>query len=172
MPVERAARFSQMIQKLIGNNDDVRWNEPAKLWFVMCISWLALGRWRKIEIHDLFRWLKTTEFALRKFQKRIFLKNQFLCFKFRFSAPYIKQCRSADPALVDCIKDSLHHLRPWLKTGIPEIQVRKLIATLNKFKTNTQDTKGRWILHLEGWRARSSTSACSNNFQQLYGQQH
>lgn len=37
--------------------------------------------------------------------------------------PYIKQCRSADPALVECIKGSLHHLKPWLKTGIPEIQM-------------------------------------------------
>lgn len=42
---------------------------------------------------------------------------------FNFAAPYIKQCRSSDPALVECVKESLHHLRPWLKTGIPEIQV-------------------------------------------------
>lgn len=38
-------------------------------------------------------------------------------------APYIKQCRSSDPALVECIKGSIHHLKPWLRTGIPEIQV-------------------------------------------------
>lgn len=39
------------------------------------------------------------------------------------AAPYIKQCRSADPELVDCLKGALHHLRPWLKSGISEIQV-------------------------------------------------
>ncbi|XP_070507059.1 circadian clock-controlled protein daywake-like [Chironomus tepperi] len=37
--------------------------------------------------------------------------------------PYIKQCRSADPALVECLKGSLHHLRPWLRSGIPEIEM-------------------------------------------------
>lgn len=37
--------------------------------------------------------------------------------------PYIKQCRSADPALVSCLKDALHHLRPWLRSGIPEIEM-------------------------------------------------
>jgi hypothetical protein len=37
--------------------------------------------------------------------------------------PYIKQCRSADPELVECLKGALHHLRPWLKTGIPEVQM-------------------------------------------------
>lgn len=42
---------------------------------------------------------------------------------FIFAAPYIKQCRSNDPQVIECLKDSLHHLRPWLKSGIPEIQV-------------------------------------------------
>jgi hypothetical protein len=37
--------------------------------------------------------------------------------------PYIKQCRSNDPELVECIKGAIMHLRPWLKTGIPEIQM-------------------------------------------------
>ncbi|CRK87802.1 CLUMA_CG001541, isoform A [Clunio marinus] len=37
--------------------------------------------------------------------------------------PYIKQCRSSDPKLTECVKDALHHLKPWLKTGIPEIQM-------------------------------------------------
>ncbi|XP_026476665.1 uncharacterized protein LOC113382625, partial [Ctenocephalides felis] len=36
---------------------------------------------------------------------------------------YIKQCRESDPALLDCLKDSLHHLRPYLAAGIPEIEM-------------------------------------------------
>lgn len=53
------------------------------------------------------------------------LKNEDLIFLKSLSAPYIKQCRSADPELVTCLKGALHHLRPWLKSGIPEIQVKK-----------------------------------------------
>lgn len=42
--------------------------------FVVCYMHfgVGVGRWRKIEIHDLFRWLKATKFSLRKFQKSIF----------------------------------------------------------------------------------------------------
>lgn len=54
------------------------------------------------------------------------LKATKICNWINFSlpAPYIKQCRSSDPEIVDCLKGALHHLRPWLKSGIPEIQVR------------------------------------------------
>uniref|UniRef100_A0A1B0CVW5 Putative hemolymph juvenile hormone binding protein n=1 Tax=Lutzomyia longipalpis TaxID=7200 RepID=A0A1B0CVW5_LUTLO len=37
--------------------------------------------------------------------------------------PYIKQCSRSDPQLLDCLRDALHHLRPYLATGIPEIEV-------------------------------------------------
>uniref|UniRef100_A0A182RPV4 Hemolymph juvenile hormone binding protein n=1 Tax=Anopheles funestus TaxID=62324 RepID=A0A182RPV4_ANOFN len=37
--------------------------------------------------------------------------------------PYIKQCRRSDPALTDCLKDALQHLRPYLSSGIPEIKL-------------------------------------------------
>ncbi|CAO1422386.1 unnamed protein product [Diamesa tonsa] len=37
--------------------------------------------------------------------------------------PYIKQCRASDPELLDCLKGSLHHLKPYLKAGIPEIEM-------------------------------------------------
>ncbi|XP_065203827.1 uncharacterized protein Jhbp1 [Planococcus citri] len=37
--------------------------------------------------------------------------------------PYVKQCREDDPLLADCIIKAIDHLRPYLKTGIPEIQL-------------------------------------------------
>lgn len=37
--------------------------------------------------------------------------------------PYVKQCQAADPKLVQCITASLHHLRPYLAQGIPEIEM-------------------------------------------------
>ncbi|KAJ6641131.1 hypothetical protein Bhyg_06066 [Pseudolycoriella hygida] len=35
---------------------------------------------------------------------------------------YIRQCRQSDPRLIDCLKNSLHHLKPYLAQGIPEIE--------------------------------------------------
>lgn len=37
--------------------------------------------------------------------------------------PYIKQCSRSDPALPDCLKEALQHLRPYLSSGIPEIKL-------------------------------------------------
>lgn len=48
------------------------------------------------------------------------------------SAEYIKQCEANDPQLVECIKGALHHLRPWLRTGIPEIQVSWTVELCSK----------------------------------------
>jgi hypothetical protein len=39
------------------------------------------------------------------------------------SPEYIKQCHRSDPKLIDCLKESLHHLRPYLARGIPEIKM-------------------------------------------------
>ncbi|XP_031629960.1 uncharacterized protein LOC116345055 [Contarinia nasturtii] len=36
---------------------------------------------------------------------------------------YIIQCRRSDSKLLDCLKGSLHHLRPYLAQGIPEIEM-------------------------------------------------
>jgi len=36
---------------------------------------------------------------------------------------YIKQCRRSDSQLIDCLKGSLHHLKPYLATGIPDIKM-------------------------------------------------
>ncbi|XP_043502006.1 uncharacterized protein LOC122524032 [Polistes fuscatus] len=36
---------------------------------------------------------------------------------------YVKQCSSNDPNLKSCLIDSLHHLKPYLKDGIPEIEL-------------------------------------------------
>ncbi|XP_008551163.1 uncharacterized protein LOC103573744 [Microplitis demolitor] len=38
-------------------------------------------------------------------------------------AEYVKQCSKSDPQLKKCLIDALHHLRPYLKTGIPEIEL-------------------------------------------------
>lgn len=37
--------------------------------------------------------------------------------------PYVKQCHEGDPNIIECFKGSLHHLQPYLKTGIPEIEL-------------------------------------------------
>ncbi|XP_011498697.1 PREDICTED: protein takeout-like [Ceratosolen solmsi marchali] len=36
---------------------------------------------------------------------------------------YVKQCSRSDPKLKSCLIDALHHLRPYLKAGIPEIEL-------------------------------------------------
>lgn len=37
--------------------------------------------------------------------------------------PYVKQCQTGDPKIVDCITGALHHLRPYLAKGIPDIEM-------------------------------------------------
>lgn len=37
--------------------------------------------------------------------------------------PYVKHCKGSDPNLIDCIINALHHLRPYLAKGIPEIEM-------------------------------------------------
>ncbi|XP_049771549.1 circadian clock-controlled protein daywake [Schistocerca cancellata] len=37
--------------------------------------------------------------------------------------PYVKQCRMGDPKIVDCFIEALHHTRPYLAKGIPEIEM-------------------------------------------------
>ncbi|XP_019867003.1 uncharacterized protein LOC109595994 [Aethina tumida] len=37
--------------------------------------------------------------------------------------PYVKQCYEGDPQVIECFKSALLHLRPYLKTGIPEIEL-------------------------------------------------
>ncbi|PBC27908.1 Circadian clock-controlled protein [Apis cerana cerana] len=39
------------------------------------------------------------------------------------AAEYIKQCSRSDPQLKTCLIDALHHLRPYLSVGIPEIEL-------------------------------------------------
>ncbi|KAL0101165.1 hypothetical protein PUN28_018785 [Cardiocondyla obscurior] len=41
----------------------------------------------------------------------------------RKRAEYVKQCSRRDPKLITCLIDSLHHLRPYLSAGIPEIEL-------------------------------------------------
>lgn len=44
-------------------------------------------------------------------------------FNVAFTAPYVKQCHEGDPQLIQCFIGALHHLRPYLATGIPEIEL-------------------------------------------------
>nr|CAH7731859.1 unnamed protein product [Callosobruchus chinensis] len=37
--------------------------------------------------------------------------------------PYIKQCREGDPEMIKCFIGAIHHLRPYLAQGIPEIEL-------------------------------------------------
>ena len=47
---------------------------------------------------------------------------------FYAAAPYVKQCKLGDPALVTCIIGALHHLRPYLAQG--KISNRVLTCSL------------------------------------------
>ncbi|CAH1994655.1 unnamed protein product [Acanthoscelides obtectus] len=38
-------------------------------------------------------------------------------------APYIKQCREGDSEMIKCFIGAIHHLRPYLAQGIPEIEL-------------------------------------------------
>jgi hypothetical protein len=37
--------------------------------------------------------------------------------------PYVKQCFEGDPKIIECFESAVHHLRPYLATGIPEIEL-------------------------------------------------
>ncbi|KRT83900.1 hemolymph juvenile hormone-binding protein [Oryctes borbonicus] len=37
--------------------------------------------------------------------------------------PYIKQCKEGDPNIIRCLIDAVHHLSPYLASGIPEIEL-------------------------------------------------
>ncbi|CAH1994659.1 unnamed protein product [Acanthoscelides obtectus] len=37
--------------------------------------------------------------------------------------PYIKQCREGDSEMIKCFIGAIHHLRPYLAQGIPEIEL-------------------------------------------------
>lgn len=43
-----------------------------------------------------------------------------------FLAPYIKQCHEGDPELIKCLIGALHHLKPYLGKGIPEIELPRI----------------------------------------------
>ncbi|XP_017860510.1 PREDICTED: uncharacterized protein LOC108612116 [Drosophila arizonae] len=48
---------------------------------------------------------------------------QLIAFSQAETPAYIKQCRRDDPKLGDCISAGLEHLRPYLASGIPEIEL-------------------------------------------------
>ncbi|CAH1176096.1 unnamed protein product [Phaedon cochleariae] len=37
--------------------------------------------------------------------------------------PYIKQCYEGEPDVIECFKGAIHHLRPYLRQGIKEIEL-------------------------------------------------
>lgn len=40
-----------------------------------------------------------------------------------FEADYIKLCHQSDPNITQCIYNSILHLKPRIKTGIPELNM-------------------------------------------------
>ncbi|XP_030562476.1 uncharacterized protein LOC115763847 [Drosophila novamexicana] len=56
-----------------------------------------------------------------------------ICFTQAETPAYIKQCRRDDPKLVDCFSASLEHLKPYLASGIPEIE----LPSVEPFKMDT-----------------------------------
>lgn len=53
----------------------------------------------------------------------IICKKKFHIAKHPISAPYLKICHRNDSNLNGCIKQSIDLLRPYLKTGIPALQI-------------------------------------------------
>ncbi|XP_034486431.1 uncharacterized protein LOC117790925 [Drosophila innubila] len=49
--------------------------------------------------------------------------SQLICLTLAEAPAYIKQCPRDDPKLVNCLIGSLEHLRPYLASGIPEIEL-------------------------------------------------
>ncbi|EDW95716.1 uncharacterized protein LOC6535352 [Drosophila yakuba] len=49
------------------------------------------------------------------------------------SPPYIKKCQRNDPKLVDCFIGAIEHLKPYLASGIPDIQ----LPSVEPFKMDT-----------------------------------
>ncbi|KAJ8916724.1 hypothetical protein NQ315_013928, partial [Exocentrus adspersus] len=44
-------------------------------------------------------------------------------FQIIVTAPYVKQCYEGDPEVIKCFISALHHLRPYLAKGIPDIEL-------------------------------------------------
>lgn len=42
---------------------------------------------------------------------------------FYITAEYVKQCSKSDLKLKICLIEALHHLRPYLRIGIPDIEL-------------------------------------------------
>lgn len=40
--------------------------------------------------------------------------------------PYIKTCSRSDPQLSECVINTLHHLKPYLANGIPDIEMESM----------------------------------------------
>ncbi|KAM8704551.1 hypothetical protein ACLKA7_009064 [Drosophila subpalustris] len=49
--------------------------------------------------------------------------SQLICLTRAEAPAYIQQCPRDDPKLTDCLIGSLEHLRPYLASGIPEIEL-------------------------------------------------
>lgn len=90
-------------------------------------------------VPGLFQWPNNLFFILTENRKNSKEKSEkknnkylnkiisFICicifFFYFILAEYIKQCHKSDPELTSCLKASLHHLKPYLAAGIPEIEV-------------------------------------------------
>lgn len=103
------------VSSLIERNDDERYHMNR----LQCTTRLCFGVFFfYIDICNLFMTLLPLNF------KKMLI---FCCCCFFVAAEYIIQCHRSDPKLLDCLKGSLHHLRPYLAQGIPEIEVCRSI---------------------------------------------
>lgn len=94
----------------------------------------------KSVIHVIIIWLARA--ALRARRGSI-IEPTCVCNILRFAAEYVKQCSRSDPKLTACLIDALHHLRPYLSAGIPEIElpaVEPFRVSLTYRKENERNT--------------------------------
>ena len=164
---------SLTIQKFISNSGEVdemreKGRGPLKVVAEAALCILRLMR-AKLKFMIYFADWKATKFPSkyvapfgRENSLEFFVKNNIFQTSnwFHYAAPYIKQCRSSDPELVECIKGALMHLRPWLKKGIPEIQVSCRKTNLNAMYMTCNHRKlvlKERTMGKRGRRARSTT---------------
>lgn len=53
------------------------------------------------------------------------------------TAEFLHICQTNDPQYEECISDSIEHLRPYLKTGVPEYNIPSMEPLLLKKLTFT-----------------------------------
>lgn len=105
---------------------------------------------------------ETIKFGIKNCQGSFIMIMILITFRLRllFAAPYIKQCKNEDPQLLECLKGSLHHLKPYLSEGIPEIEVIKcVVASLKCAMCNKHCVSQSVVLHIRVHKNRRVSPA-------------